>query len=82
MQHHNTSTQDTASVHCERMRVVLLTIFGEEVDDGVCLAVPVQVCQLRAAVYCHVMDAKSSLAVAACVQNRTLTTKNIQKTLT
>lgn len=61
--------------------MVLLTIFGEEVDDGVCLAVPVQICQLRAAVYCHVMDEKASLAAAACVQNRTLTRENAHKVI-
>ncbi len=33
------------------MCVASLTIFGEEVDDGVSLTVPVQVCQLRAAVH-------------------------------
>ncbi len=51
------------------MCVASLTIFGEEVDDGVSLTVPVQVCQLRAAVHCHVMDLKSSLTTAAGVQN-------------
>lgn len=45
--------------------MVSLTIFDEEVDDGVSLTVPVQVCQLRAAVHCHVMDPKPSLTVAA-----------------
>ncbi len=39
------------SDQCERMCVASLTIFGEEVDDGVSLTVPVQVCQLRAAVH-------------------------------
>lgn len=52
--------------------MALLTIFGEEVNDGVSLTVPVQVCQLRAAVHCHVMDLKSSLTTAAGVQNSTL----------
>lgn len=52
--------------------MVSLTIFDEEVDDGVSLTVPVQVCQLRAAVHCHVMDPKPSLPVAAGVQNSTL----------
>lgn len=52
--------------------MVSLTIFDEEVDDGVSLTVPVQVCQLRAAVHCHVMDPKPSLTVAAGVQNSTL----------
>lgn len=52
--------------------MVSLTIFDEEVDDGVSLTVPVQVCQLRTAVHCHVMDPKPSLTVAAGVQNSTL----------
>lgn len=49
-----------------------LTIFGEEVDDCVGLTVPVQICQLRAAVHCHVMDPKPSLTIAGGVQNSTL----------
>lgn len=52
--------------------MVSLTIFGEEVDDCVSLTVPVQVCQLRAAVHCHVMDPKPSLTIAGGVQNSTL----------
>ncbi len=46
-----------------------LTIFGEEVDDCVGLAVAVEVCQLRAAVHRHVVDAETPLAAAAGVQH-------------
>ena len=49
-----------------------LTVFGEEVDDGVCLTVAVQVGQLGAAVDGHVVDAQAPLAAAAGVQHRTL----------
>lgn len=49
-----------------------LTVFGEVVDDCVCLTVAVQVSQLRAAVHGHVVDAETSLAAAAGVQHGTL----------
>lgn len=49
-----------------------LTIFGEEVDDCVSLAVAVEVSQLRAAVERHVVYAESALAAAAGVQHGAL----------
>lgn len=59
--------------------MVSLTIFGEEVDDCVSLTVPVQVCQLRAAVHCHVMNPKPSLTIARGVQNSTLKGESSKK---
>lgn len=49
-----------------------LTVFGEVVDDCVCLTVAVQVSQLRAAVHGHIVDAETPLAAAAGVQHGTL----------
>ncbi len=51
---------------------LLLTIFGEEVDDCVGLTVAVEVSQLRAAVDRHVVDTKTPLAAAAGVQHGAL----------
>lgn len=49
-----------------------LTIFGEEVDDCVSLAVAVEVSQLGAAIDCHIVYAETPLAAAAGVQHRAL----------
>lgn len=52
--------------------LLVLTIFGEEVDDCVGLTVAVEVSQLRTAVNRHVVDAEAPFAAAAGVQHRTL----------
>lgn len=52
--------------------LVVLTIFREEVDDGVCLTIAIEVSQLRAAVDGHVVNSQTPLAAAAGVQHRTL----------
>lgn len=54
------------------LRALVLTVFGEEVDDCVGLTVAVEVSQLRAAVDRHVVDAETPLAAAAGVQHGTL----------
>lgn len=60
--------------------VLVLTIFGEEVDDRVGLAVAVEVSQLRAAVDRHVVDAETPLAAAAGVQHGALRGKHTYHT--
>lgn len=51
---------------------MILTILGEEVDDCVRLAVPVEVGELGAAVDRHVVDPQTPLTTTAGVQHRTL----------
>ena len=70
----------TSPIQCLKQRLTIgelssrksLTVFGEEVDDGVRLTVAVEVGQLGAAVDGHVVDTQASLADAAGVQHRTL----------
>lgn len=54
------------------LREPALTVFGEEVDDCVGLTVAVEISELRAAVYRHVVDAETPLAAAAGVQHGAL----------
>jgi len=54
------------------LRELVLTVFGEEVDDRVRLTVAVEVSQLGAAVDRHVVDAEPPLAAAAGVQHGAL----------
>lgn len=74
----HTSLENTGGREREHLRsshsstAQKLTVFGEVVDDCVCLTVAVQVSQLRAAVHGHVVDAETSLAAAAGVQHGTL----------
>lgn len=53
-------------------RRATLTVFGEVVDDGVRLAVAIEVSQLGAAVHRHVVYAQTPLAAAAGVQDGAL----------